>query len=200
MLGKHHLCAHPTVQILKFLWDGYQTSQAYGLSYCPAGEDTVSVSSVVDDLKTTTHGHKDTHVHTHQIMGSNMILDLKGMKAKVSKKNVILSSKRIHGQALAKYYAKKGVSTSVKPSAKYLGLGTTGGVRRTTVTIKDRIRSARPRNKKVAWLNRKNKKARALHTTGVLPQASYGMKGTGFSPWITRSLRTMAADSMGCAK
>ena len=116
-------------KMLRFLWDGYQTSQAYGLSYCPAGEDTASVSSFVDDLKTTTHGHKDTHVHTHRMMGSNMILDLKGMKAKVSKKNVILSTKRIHGQALAKYYAKKGVSTSVKPSAKYLGLDTTGGVR-----------------------------------------------------------------------
>ena len=35
--------------MLKFLWDGYQTSQAYGLSYCPAGEDTASVSSFADD-------------------------------------------------------------------------------------------------------------------------------------------------------
>ena len=55
-----------------------------------------------------------------------MILDLKGMRAKVSKKNVILSTKRKHGQELAKYYAKKGVSTSVKSSAKYLGLGQQG--------------------------------------------------------------------------
>ena len=97
----------------------------------------------------------------------------KDLKAKVSKKNVILSTKKTHGLALAKHYAKNGVSTSVKPSAKYLGLGITGGVRRTTATIKDRIRSARPRN------NKKNKKARALHTTGVLPQASYGIDGIG---------------------
>ena len=80
--------------MLKFLWDGYQTSRAYGLSYCPEGEDTAMVSSFVDDLKTTTHGRNDTHVATHQMMGSNMILDLKGFNAKVSKKNVILSAKK----------------------------------------------------------------------------------------------------------
>ena len=68
------------------------------------------------------------------------------------------------------------------------------------ISIKDRIKAAKPRNNKVSWLNKKNKRARALHTTGVLPQASYGVEGTGYSPWIVRSLRTMAADSMGCAK
>ena len=68
------------------------------------------------------------------------------------------------------------------------------------IYIKDRIKSAQPRNRKVAWSNRKNKKARALHTTGVLPQAAYGVEGTGLSPWIVRALRTMAADSMRCAK
>ena len=86
-------------------------------------------------------------------MGSNMILDLKGLKAKVSKKNVILSTTRDHGLRLAKHYARQGVSTSVKPMAKYLGLRTTGGSRRTTATIKDRMRSARPRSNKVAWLS-----------------------------------------------
>ena len=39
-----------------------------------------------------------------------------------------------------------------------------------------------------------------MHTTGVLPQASYGMEGVGYAPGIIRSLRTMAADSMGCSK
>ena len=158
MLTKYYICTHPFVQMLKFLWDGYQTSQAYGLSFCHEGEDTASVSSFVDDLKTTTHGLKDTHVETHEMMGSNMILVLKGLREKVSKKNVILSTKNTHGLKLAKHYARHGVSTSVKPSAKYLGLGTTGGVRRTTATIKDRIRSARPRNNKVAWLHKGIKK------------------------------------------
>ena len=129
-----------------------------------------------------------------------MILDLKGLRAKVSKKNVILSTRKDHGLRLAKHYAKLGVSTSVKPKAKYLGLGTTGGARRTTATIKDRMRSAKSRSNKVAWSNKKNKRARTLHTTGVLPQASYGSQGTGFAPWMIRSLRTMGADGRGCSK
>ena len=99
--------------MLKFLWDGYQINQAYGLSLCPRGEDTASVLSLVDDLKATTHGTKDSHVDTHQMMGSNLIMDLKGLKAKVSKKNVSFSTKLRHGLALAKHYASKGVSTSV---------------------------------------------------------------------------------------
>ena len=68
------------------------------------------------------------------------------------------------------------------------------------ITIKDRIKGAKPRNRNVCWMNKINKKARALHTTGVLPQASYGMEGVGYSPDCVRSLRTMAADSMGCSK
>ena len=56
-------------RMLKFLWDDYQTSQAYGLSFCPEGEDTASVSSFVDDLKTTTHGGDHTYVAMHQNIG-----------------------------------------------------------------------------------------------------------------------------------
>ena len=80
--------------MLKFLWDGYQTSQAYGISYCPDQEDTASVSSFVDDMKTTTHGVSDTHVEMHEDMGSNMIADLKDLRATVSKKNVIRSRRK----------------------------------------------------------------------------------------------------------
>ena len=49
-------------------------------------------------------------------------------------------------------------------------------------------------------MNKINKKARAFFTTGVLPQATYGMEGAGYSPEAVRQLRTMAADSMGCSK
>ena len=44
----------------------------------------------MDDLKTTTHGVSDTHVELHKDMGSNMIADLKGLKAKVSKRMLFL--------------------------------------------------------------------------------------------------------------
>ena len=150
-------------KILKFLWDGYQTSQAYGLSYSPNGEDTASVSSFVDDLKTTTHGHNNTHVETHQIMGSHMILDLKGLKAKVSKKNVILSTKKTHGLKLAQHYAKKGVSTSAKPSAKYLGLGTTGGC--VVPQLPSRTESSRPNLEATRWHGLTGRTKRPGHCT-----------------------------------
>ena len=67
-------------------------------------------------------------------------------------------------------------------------------------TIKERVGNARRRANKVSWLNKKNKKARALYTTGVYPQAVYGMEGVGYSPWAIRTIRAMAADSMGCSK
>ena len=169
-------------KILKFLWDGYQTSQAYGLSYCPEGEDTAAVSSFVDDLATTTHGTKDTHVETHEMMGSNIIMDLKGLTAKVSKKNVILSTRRAHGLRLARHYAKRGVTTSVKPSAKYLGLGTTGGVRRTTATIKDRIRSARTRNIRCRGSIKGTKKPGPYTPQECCPRPPMGSRGRATPP------------------
>ena len=155
--------------MLKFLWDGYQTSQAYGLSACPDGENTASVSSSVDDLKTTTQGQNDTHVDTHQIMGSNMILELKGMKAKVSKKNVTLSTKRKNGLDLAKHYAKKGVSTSVKPFAKYLGLGMTGGAKRTGHHQRAHQEIATKKSNS-PLAKQEKQKARALYTTWFYPR------------------------------
>ena len=56
---------------------------------CPNEEETAEVSSFVDDLETTTHGVSHAHVDTHEHMGGNLILDLKGLRAKVSKKSVI---------------------------------------------------------------------------------------------------------------
>ena len=72
-------------KILKHLWDGYQTRQVYGFSYCPDTEDTADVGSFVDDLKTITHGVDRSHVEVHKNIGGNLILDLKGFKAKLSK-------------------------------------------------------------------------------------------------------------------
>ena len=85
-------------------------------------------------------------------------------------------------------------------AAKDLGLGRTGGLRRTMIRIKDRFGKARVRANKVAYLSRKNKRAKALYGTGVLPSATYGAEAVGYSPTMTKQLRTMAADCMGCAK
>ena len=106
---------------------------------------------------------------------------LKGLRAKVSKKNVIVGRRQREVVALSRHYATKGVQVSVKASAKYLGFGITGGAKRPMVTIKDRITKSQPRNKNVCWLNNKNKNARSLYTMGVYPQAVYGIEGVGYS-------------------
>ena len=73
-------------------------------------------------------------------------MDLKGMKAKASRKNMILNRQHYQARKLVRHYASKGVSTSVKPKAKYVGLGSTGGVPRTMVFIKERIKGLRERS------------------------------------------------------
>ena len=56
------------------------------------------------------------------------------------------------------------------------------------------------RASQVAYLSRKNKKAKALYGTGVLPTATYGAEAVGYSPSTINQLRTIVADCMGCAK
>ena len=140
------------------MWDGDQPSQAYGLSYCPNNEDTADVGAFVDDLKTTTHGTSESHVEIHKNMGDNLIMDLKGFKAKVPKKNAILARRKKDSLALQKHYLTRGVKAAINHSAKYLGLANTGGGRRSMVTFKERVSQARKRANKVSWLNKKNKK------------------------------------------
>ena len=97
MFSKHYLCAHSAAQDAKIPMGWISTSQAYGLSYCPQGEDTAAVSSFVDDLTATTHVVGDTHLAMHEDMGSNLTYDLKGLRAKVSRKKVIFGRKKTPG-------------------------------------------------------------------------------------------------------
>ena len=67
------------------------------------------------------------------------------------------------------------------------------------IGIKDRFGKARIRANKVAYLSRKNKRAKALYGTGVLPVATSGAEAVGYSPSMVKQLRTMAADATGIA-
>ena len=107
-------------------------------------------------------------------------MDLKELKAKVSKKNATIARRKKDSSALQKHDKAKGVKASIKRAAKYLGLASTGGGRRSMATIKERVGKARKRANKVSWLNKKNEKAWALYTTGVYPQAVYGIEGVGY--------------------
>ena len=101
---------------------------------------------------------------------------------------------------LQEKYKKIGVRAKIGMAVKDLGLGRTGCHRRTMIGIKDRFGNARIRANKVTYLSRKNKRAKALYGTGVLPAATYGAEAVGYSPNMVRQLRTMAADCMGSAK
>ena len=68
------------------------------------------------------------------------------------------------------------------------------------IGIKNRFGKARISANRVAYLSRKNKRAKALYGTGVLPSATYGAEAVGYSPTMIKQLRTMAADCMGSAK
>ena len=56
----------------------------------------------------------------------------------------------VKGAELSRHYKTRGVHTSVKNKATYLGLGITGGAKRTMVTIRDRIKKTQPRRTKVS--------------------------------------------------
>ena len=86
----------------------------------------------------------------HEDMGSNLIYDLKFLRAKVSKNNVIVGRRQWQVARLKAHYFRLGVATSVKNAAKYLGLGTTSGVRRTMATIKDRIKGSKDQRRVIA--------------------------------------------------
>ena len=111
-----------------------------------------------------------------------------------------MGSKYSRKVVLQAKYQKLGVRSRIGLAANELGLGCTGGYRRTLLGVKDKFVKARIRADRVHYLVKKNKKANALYHTGVLPASTYGAEGIGYSPSMIGQLRTMAADCMGSAK
>ena len=58
------------------------------------------------------------------------------------------------------------------------------------IGIKDRFGKARIQANKVSYLARKNKRAKALYGTGIVPAATYGAEAVGYSPSMIKQLRT----------
>ena len=75
-----------------------------------------------------------------------------------------------------------------------------GGTAGAQGSLKKRYKGTKHRANRVSWLNKKNKKARALYATGVSPQATYGAETTGFSPKMVDYVKTMGADVVGTRK
>ena len=126
------------------------------------------MGSFVDDLKTTTHGINKSHVEVHMNMGDNLIMDLKGLRAKVSKTNASVGGRKRDTLALQRAYQKRGVTAAIKSAAKYLGLATTGGEKPSMVTIKDRIGTAKKSSKQgIMAKQEKLKSASPIHHRGI---------------------------------
>ena len=151
-------------------------------------------------MSMATYGQAPAIYDVHAHMGEYLIKALRKRKGKISKKTTILGSQYSHKLVLQAKYKKIGVQVKIWAATKDFGLGRTGGLRRTMIGIKDRFGNGRVRANKVAYLSRKNKRAKALYGTGVLPVATYGAEAVGYSPSMVKQLRTMAADCMGSAK
>ena len=109
-----------------------------------------------------------------------------GKKGKFEKTTVV-GSKYSHKLILQAKHKKFGVSAKVGTAAKDFGLGRTGGLRRTMIGIKDRVGKARVEANRVGYLARRNRRAKALYGTGVLPAATYGAEAVGYSPSMTNN-------------
>ena len=119
-------------------------------------ESDADMRSFIDDMSMATYGHEPAIYEVHAHMGEYLTKALRKRKGKISKKTAIVGSKFSHKLLLQAKYKKIGVQAKIGLAAKDLGLGRTGGLRRTMIGIKDRFGKARVRANKVAYLFRKN--------------------------------------------
>ena len=157
----------------------------------------VSIRSFVDDIRHTGRG-KPPHL-LHQMRDTAILLAeaLRGIKCKISTKSVCISNRKKLKQEMVDILKGQGVTIQAVSSAPDLGVEAGGGHRRFTGVIRSRYGGTKPRADRAAWLNTKNKKARALYGTGVFPTATYGAETCGYYPQMVHSVRTMGADVVG---
>ena len=104
---------------------------------------------------------------------------LKGIKCKISTKSVCFSNRTQLKLSIVEILKGQGVMVKPMTSASDLGVEAGGGHRRYTGVIRSRYGGTKPRAERAAWLNKKNKRARAFFGMGIFPQATYGEKHVG---------------------
>ena len=122
---------------------------------------------------------------------------LRGVKCKIPTKSVCLSNRKHLKNAMVEIWKGQGVQVKAVASAPDLGVEAGGGHRRYTGVIRSRYGGTRPSADRAAWLNKKNKRARALYGTGIFPTATYGAETCGYYPQMVDGIRTMGADVVG---
>ena len=191
--------------VLQGLWDRYQTKMAKGITAKPQHGLGCDIRSFVDDISVTTHSSevkdpitkKYCIVQVARDLAAQLAAGISSLKGKISPKTTIIGNNCSLNQQLCQALKKGGIHTKVAKAAKDLGIGRSGGHRRTMIGIIHRKKAAKLRASRVTYLTSKDKRAKALYGTGVLPQATYGAETTGYSPTFVTELRTMAADATG---
>ena len=157
----------------------------------------VTIRSFVDDIRHTGRG---TYPGILAQMRDTAVLladGLRGIKCKISTKSVCVSNRQHLKQAMVEILKGQGVTIKPVASAPDLGVEAGGGHRRFTGVIRSRYGGTKPRADRAAWLNKTNKKARALYGTGVFPPATYGAETCGYYPQMVQAVRTMGANVVG---
>ena len=119
----------------------------------PLPEVDADMRSFIDDMSMATYGKAPLLYEVHAHMGQYLAQQLKQRKGKISKKTTIVGTKFSHKLVLQAKYRKFGVLAKVGIAAKDLGIGRSGGSRRTMFGIKNRFGKAKARANKVAHLS-----------------------------------------------
>ena len=153
--------------VLQGFWDKYQTRILLGQASLASPHDQLpevdgGMRSFIDGMSMATYGEAPLLYEVHAHMGNHLATNIRKMKGKISKKTTIVGTKFSHKLILQAKYRRFGIQAKIGIAAKDLGIGRTGGARRTMIGIKTRFGKAKTRANRVAYLLKKNKRAKAL--------------------------------------
>ena len=137
--------------VLQGLWDKYQTRMAKGITAKPALGLGSDIRTFVDDISATTHSKRVRDPVTKQYCIVQVARDLaeqlangiRSLKGKISPKTTIIGSRTALKEILCQELKKLGIKTKVARAAKDLGIGRSGGHRRTLIGIAHRKKAAK---------------------------------------------------------
>ena len=151
--------------------------------------------SFVDDIAQTHRGNFGT-AHDAKKVATLLTQHFKESRCKISKKSVILGNNKAFVESVIKHARRLGTCIKHVKTAKDLGVGTTAGIRRTTIATSKRYCNTAKRVKRIKILRRIDHRAGRLFNSGASPQATYGKEAFGTPPGLLQKTRAMAAQAV----
>ena len=132
--------------LLQGLWDKYQTKMAKGITAKPDSGLGSDIRSFIDDISATTHSKrvrgprtkKHCIVQVARDLAKQLAEGIRSLKGKVSPKTIIIGTSQGLRVELHKELKKLGVNTKIARAAIDLGIGRSGGRRRTMLGVAHR--------------------------------------------------------------